>query len=355
MMTQPSSRESSPRMKPLHVKFEDAAEMDSGYCSASSSTASLPQVSFTPSHLRHINDQLEKMQAMDILRFCRVLFPNLYQTTAFGLTGLVTLDMLSKMEKESSFLPSVELIFLDTLYHFDETYQLVERVKERYSNVKMHVYKPADCGTVADFETKYGEKLYETSAEFYDWVAKVEPQQRAYSDLNVGAVLTGRRRSQGGQRNKIPIVEVDNETGIVKINPLVNWSFQDVQKYIKENDVPYNVLLDRGYKSVGDWHSTSPVAEGEDERAGRWKGQNKTECGIHNKKSRYAQFLEEADRKAAEAAKAAKAATAAAMQDSPVGSEIADDARWHAARRPGARRRQHHHQDHVPSAVTSSA
>ena len=65
------------------------------------------------------------------------------------------------------------------------------------------------------------------------------------------------------------------------MNPLANWSFKEVEKYIRENKVPYNQLLDRGYRSVGDWHSTSPVKEGEDERAGRWKGQQKTECGLH--------------------------------------------------------------------------
>jgi phosphoadenosine phosphosulfate reductase len=81
------------------------------------------------------------------------------------------------------------------------------------------------------------------------------------------------------------------------VNPLANWSFKQVQAYVKEHDVPYNELLDRGYKSVGDWHSTQPVAEGEDERAGRWKGQEKTECGIHNKRSRYAQYLVEMERK----------------------------------------------------------
>jgi phosphoadenosine phosphosulfate reductase len=70
-----------------------------------------------------------------------------------------------------------------------------------------------------------------------------------------------------------------------------------VNEYIKENNVPYNALLDRGYKSVGDWHSTSPVKEGEDERAGRWKGKSKTECGIHNNKSRYAQFVAEMEAK----------------------------------------------------------
>ena len=295
--TQTSSTETSPRLRPVDSKLETSSETESGYASATSSTATLPQVSFTPYHLKHINAQLEKMHPMDILRFSKVLFPNLYQTTAFGLTGLVTIDMLSKIQTESPDSQPVDLIFLDTLYHFQETYDLVERVKQRYPNIKVHTFKPDGTNTAAEFEEKYGEKLYEVASELYDWIAKVEPQQRSYADLNVAAVLTGRRRSQGGQRNTIPVIEIDEERGVIKINPLVNWSFKDVQSYIKENDVPYNALLDQGYKSVGDWHSTSPVAEGEDERAGRWKGQEKTECGIHNKKSRYAQFLEEMERK----------------------------------------------------------
>ncbi|KAM7205615.1 Phosphoadenosine phosphosulfate reductase family domain containing protein [Rhypophila sp. PSN 637] len=272
-------------------KVNDDASVDSGFASGNSSTESLPLVSFTQAHLKHLNKQLETMEPMDILRLCKVLFPNLYQTTAFGLTGLVTIDMLSKLDAETPGSQSVDLIFLDTLYHFQETYDLVDRVREKYPKVKLHVFKPADVDNVAQFEETYGEKLYEMSAELYDWIAKVEPQQRAYEELNVAAVLTGRRRSQGGQRGDIDVVEIDQERGIVKINPLVNWSFQQVKGYITEHNVPYNVLLDRGYKSVGDWHSTVPVGEGEDERAGRWKGQNKTECGIHNKKSRYTQFM----------------------------------------------------------------
>jgi phosphoadenosine phosphosulfate reductase len=232
---------------------------------------------------------------MDILRFCKVFFPNLYQSTAFGLTGLVTIDMLSKIDAESKTPQPIDLIFLDTLYHFQETYDLVERVKERY-NVRVHVFKPADVETTQEFENLYGEKLYENSSELYDWIAKVEPLQRAYSELKVAAVLTGRRRSQGGQRGDIPVIELDEERGIIKINPLVNWSFAQVKAYIDEHKVPYNALLDKGYKSVGDWHSTVPVAEGEDERAGRWKGQDKTECGIHNKQSRYAKWLEQTAR-----------------------------------------------------------
>jgi phosphoadenosine phosphosulfate reductase len=110
-------------------------------------------------------------------------------------------------------------------------------------------------------------------------------------------VLNGRRRSQGAARGSIPIIELDDERGIIKINPMATWSFKQVNEYIRENNVPYNALLDQGYKSIGDWHSTVPVKDGEDERAGRWKGQDKTECGIHNKKSRYAQLLVEMENK----------------------------------------------------------
>ncbi|KAK6956469.1 hypothetical protein Daesc_001747 [Daldinia eschscholtzii] len=292
----------SPRLSSKDLA--STTDLESGYASGSSSTAEstseLPQVTLTAPHVNHLNQQLEKMNAMDRLRFVKILFPNLYQSTAFGLTGLVSTDMLSKIEKESPDSSPVDLIFLDTLYHFQETYDLVERVKERYPNIKIHTFKPHDANTTAEFEERYGEKLYETAAELYDWIAKVEPQQRAYSELNVAAVLTGRRRSQGGERDKIGVLEVEEETGIIKINPLVDWSFAQVKQYITDNNVPYNVLLDRGYKSVGDWHSTSPVSAGEDERAGRWKGQAKSECGIHNKKSRYAQYLQEMQRKAEE-------------------------------------------------------
>jgi phosphoadenosine phosphosulfate reductase len=290
-VTQTSSIESSPRLRPASGSFDDdCLDTESGYGSATSSTPSLPQVTLTPAHLRHLNKQFEKMSAEDILRSAKVFFPNLYQSTAFGLTGLVTLDMLSKIQEESRCSSPVDLIFLDTLYHFKETHELVDRIKARYPKIHIHTFKPDGFETTEDFEAMYGGPLYELSEEMYDYTAKVEPLERAYRTLGVTAVLTGRRRSQGGKRDDIQVIEMDEERGVIKINPLVNWSFADVKAYIDQHNVPYNALLDRGYKSVGDWHSTSPVAEGEDERAGRWKGRSKTECGIHNRKSRYTQF-----------------------------------------------------------------
>ena len=186
----------------------------------------------------------------------------------------------------------VNLIFFDTLHNFPETLDLINRVRDRYPLTGIHVFKPAELNTAEEFARKHGQKLWETNDELYDWLAKVEPAQRAYKELDVKAVLTGRRRSQGGKRGDIPIIEID-EAGLIKVNPFANWTFEQVQDYVRQNDVPYNDLLDRGYKSVGDWHSTKPVKADEDERSGRWQGQQKTECGIHNARSKFAQFLQQ--------------------------------------------------------------
>ncbi|MCJ1319150.1 hypothetical protein MMC15_004483 [Xylographa vitiligo] len=280
-------------LPPLHRDDE------SGYASGSSSESSIPDVFFTKPHLRFLNRQLQNLAPQDILRWCITTLPGLFQTTAFGLTGLVTLDMLSKMKIPRP--QQVDVIFLDTLHHFSETLALVDRVRDRYPLVDIHVYKPAGISNSEQFAQQYKERLWETNDQLYDWAAKVEPAQRAYRELQVNAILTGRRRSQGGKRGDLDIVEID-EAGLIKINPLANWSFQQVQDYIRANNVPYNNLLDQGYRSVGDWHSTQPVQAGEDERAGRWKGQQKTECGIHNPRSKFAQFLRQQESKKQEGA-----------------------------------------------------
>ncbi|OBT71454.1 hypothetical protein VF21_10604 [Pseudogymnoascus sp. 05NY08] len=291
---------------------DTTSDAESGYASGSSSRATLPQITFTKPQLKHINSQLSRMEPLAILRWAKTTLPSLFQTTAFGLTGLVTIDLLSKLQAEDPSSPAVPLIFLDTFHHFPETLELLQRIQARYPEVALHTFSPAGLANAEEFETRYGPKLWETDADLYDWVAKVELAERAYSDLGVAAVLTGRRRSQGDKRSDLGILEVD-DAGLVKLNPLFNWSFAQVKAYIDENNVPYNVLLDQGYKSVGDWHSTQPVAQGEDERAGRWKGQEKTECGIHNKRSKYAVYLEEMERKAK-----AEAEAAAAVVPAPV-------------------------------------
>jgi phosphoadenosine phosphosulfate reductase len=267
---------------------------ESGYDSPGPATPGLPEVYFSSPHLKYLNEQLQTLEPEEILKWCMISLPNLYQTTAFGLTGLVTLDMLSRINAGGP--RQIDLIFLDTLYHFDETLELVDRVRKRYPSSKLHIYKPNGCGNARDFECIHGDNLWDTNDNLYDYLAKVEPAQRAYAELNVKAVLTGRRKSQGGKRGDLDIIELD-DAGLIKVNPLANWTFKQVREYVIKHNVPYNSLLDVGYKSIGDWHSTSPIAEGEDERSGRWKGTNKTECGIHNHRSKYADYLLQQEQK----------------------------------------------------------
>ncbi|CAG8496370.1 451_t:CDS:2 [Acaulospora colombiana] len=237
-------------------------------------------------HLKHLNMTLAKLPPKKIIEWAMVTLPDLYQTTSFGLTGLVILDMISKIsqeyaeENESEPQHLVPLIFLDTLYHFPETLSLAKNASSRYK-AKLNVFKPLDCDNVHDFERNYGTRLWETDEATYDYLVKVEPARRAYKELGVKAVLTGRRRSQRGDREHINILEIEEKTGLLKLNPLANWDFTRVITYIRANEVPYNKLLDQGYRSIGDWHSTKPTNDPSNERGGRWEGKTKTECGLH--------------------------------------------------------------------------
>lgn len=125
--------------------------------------------------------------------------------------------------------------------------------------------------------------MWESDADKYDYLVKAEPAHRIYVDLGVQAVFTGRRRSQGGERAELQILELDHQIHppLLKINPLVMWNHDQVWNYIRENAVPYNTLHDKGYKSIGDYHSTAVTGHHESEREGRWKNQEKTECGLH--------------------------------------------------------------------------
>lgn len=193
-----------------HSSFvAEKVEIESGYASGQSDYTpeepSRPDVTLTKAHVEYLNSQMEPMHPMDILRFCKIMFPNLFQSTAFGLTGLATMDMLSKIQDENPESKPVELIFLDTLHHFKETYQLVDRVKARYPNVPVNIFRPDGMESAEQFEETYGPELWETADEMYDWIVKVEPLQRAYEELKVTAVLNGRRRSQGAAGDPSPL------------------------------------------------------------------------------------------------------------------------------------------------------
>ncbi|EJT45817.1 hypothetical protein A1Q1_05730 [Trichosporon asahii var. asahii CBS 2479] len=220
---------------------------------------------YSPEQLEQINKELDGKSPQEVLAWAIDNIDGLYQTTAFGLTGLAAVDMISKISQDR-----------------EETHLVPLNVADTYI-APLHVYRPPGAETADEFAAKYGEKLWETDEASYDYLVKVEPAARAYKELGVRAVITGRRRSQGADRSNLAAVEVD-ERGLIKVNPLITWSFKEVKDYVDKEGVPYNSLLDQGYKSIGDWHSTAkpdPNAADAGERSGRWQGKAKSECGLH--------------------------------------------------------------------------
>jgi phosphoadenosine phosphosulfate reductase len=167
----------------------------------------------------------------------------------------------------------VPVIFVDTLYHFDETLELADIARRRY-DLDLRVYRAADSRE--DFEQMYGERLWEHDLEKFHDLTKVKPMQRALGGIS--GWITGRRRDQSSTRADLPLVEYN---GRIKINPLVGWSREDVWAFIRDNEIPYNRLHDLGYTSIGDEPLTTPTLLSEKERAGRWRGQDRLECGLH--------------------------------------------------------------------------
>lgn len=199
--------------------------------------------------------------------------PRLALVSALGPQSLVVIDLLSRMDR------AVPVLLLDTGLHFPETYALRLRVQRRYG---LEVRRVLPALTLDEQARRHGERLWERDPDRCCQLRKVEPLDRALQDYD--AWITGLRRDQGPSRADVTAVGPDPRHGRVRVSPLWAWSRADVMAYLRENDVPYNELLDRGYAGVGCAPCTRPHAatdDPEDERAGRWAGSTKTECGIH--------------------------------------------------------------------------
>jgi len=227
--------------------------------------------------LDELNRRFETASPQDILAWCVENIPaGFVQTSAFNVDDLVITDILYRQLKPAQPVP---VIFLDTLYHFKQTLELVAKAIEIYG-LNLQVYKMPDLTTREEFIAKYGDALWDTDiAKFHD-VTKIEPLNRGLKELNTVAWITGRRRDQAVTRAEMPVFELDTQ-GRIKVNPLASWTREASWAYVAEHGVVYNPLHDQGYPSIGDEPITTQVADGEDERAGRWRGTGKTECGIH--------------------------------------------------------------------------
>lgn len=241
------------------------------------STSIESPVRFQELNLDELNEKFETAHPQDILAWVLGNLPvGLVQASAFNVDDIVITDILYKQLKPAQPVP---VIFLDTLYHFKETLETVAKVKDAY-DLNLQVYKMPEVGPRDAFEAKYGADLWEQDVREFHRLTKIEPLFRGLDELQAIAWITGRRRDQALTRTRLEIFEFDNHQRL-KVNPLATWTRQDTWAYVAEHGVIYNPLHDQGYPSVGDEPLTTPVAEGEDERAGRWRGMGKTECGIH--------------------------------------------------------------------------
>ena len=206
------------------------------------------------------NREFETWSASDIIGWAVDTYsPHLCMTASF--TDAVLIDLAVKAD------PGIEVVFIDTGYHFPETLETVEEVRRRYGlNLRMM--------TVA----RQQEELWAKDPENCCSAVKVGQLDRALAGK--AAWMSGLRRADAGTRETAPIV-VRDLRGLVKVNPIATWTDLDVQTYIADHDVPVNPLTLQGYPSIGCMPCTSPVGEHEDARAGRWRGQEKTECGLH--------------------------------------------------------------------------
>jgi phosphoadenosine phosphosulfate reductase len=187
--------------------------------------------------------------------------------TALGPGSLALLDMVHRAE-----IP-LRVFVLDTGLLFDETYGLWSEIEQRYG-IALEAVKPDPANAEAD-------RLWQTNPDSCCRRRKVEPLRRLLAGMD--AWVTGIRRDQGDARAESQQVEWDPQFGVIKLNPLALWSRSEVDAYIERHNVPVNPLVARGYRSIGCWPCTAPVAPEALERAGRWTGRAKTECGIHSR------------------------------------------------------------------------
>jgi phosphoadenosine phosphosulfate reductase len=172
--------------------------------------------------------------------------------------------------------PGVDVLFLDTGYHFAETLGTRDAVAATLP-VRIRSIEPRQ--TVAEQDSSFGARLYERNPDQCCALRKVMPLRKALKDY--AAWASGLRRDEMATRRDIKVVEWDEQRGMVKLNPIAAWTQDEVERYIAENNILVNPLLSDGYGSVGCAPCTRRIAPGEDLRAGRWAGSAKVECGLH--------------------------------------------------------------------------
>jgi phosphoadenosine phosphosulfate reductase len=191
-------------------------------------------------------------------------------SSAFGAEGMVLIDIASRLRKD------FRLFTVDTEFLFPETYALMDQIEEKYQIKIERVFSLLSPDVQEDI---HGAALWARDPDQCCNLRKVEPLRRKLGELD--AWITSIRRDQTSFRKAAGKIEWDEKFGLVKVNPIADWTSKQVWNYLRDREVPYNSLHDQNYPSIGCTHCTRAVRPGEDPRAGRWPGLSKTECGLH--------------------------------------------------------------------------
>lgn len=232
-------------------------------------------VSTEISDLERLGASLAGKTPHEILARAVERFPRITFATGFGAEGCVLVDVIARHGLR------IDLFTLDTGLLFPETVALWRRLEERYA-VTIRAVRPDR--TVSDQAAEFGDRLWERAPDLCCGMRKVAPLKGALA--NFDAWVSAIRRDQTRERSTASVLEWDHKFALVKVSPLAHWTSTDVWSYLRANDVPSNPLHERGYPSIGCIPCTSPVFAGEDPRAGRWRGLERKECGIHARSER---------------------------------------------------------------------
>lgn len=224
--------------------------------------------------LHTVSQDLEGKSPQEILDYAlKQYFPKIVLACSFGAEDVVLVDMMLRTH------PKAELFYLDTDFLFPETYEVRDQIIAKYGLHAGQIHQMKSELSPEAQAQQFGNALWSRDPDQCCKLRKLEPLGRILK--NYSAWITGIRRDQSPTRAKAALIEWDQQFQLVKVNPLAAWSSEQVWAYIYRHDVPYNILHERHYPSVGCTHCTAPVMPGDDPRSGRWKNFAKTECGLH--------------------------------------------------------------------------
>lgn len=219
-----------------------------------------------------INRRLAGLDTLGVIKWAYQSFgEEIVYSCSFGAEGVVLIDLISKVR------PDAQVVFLDTDFHFRETYELIDIIREKYPKIRIDMVRPEL--TPQEQAEKYGDELWKHNPNLCCELRKIQPLRRVLTGYS--AWISGLRHEQSPTRAHMRYVNRDDKFGSIKICPLIHWTWEEIWLYIRTYQLPYNPLHDQGYPSIGCEQCTRPVAKGNDQRSGRWAGMGKTECGLH--------------------------------------------------------------------------